>query len=127
MPAAALNTRHPASRAWPASSASALQAGRFSLLPLTVLSMAVGGSFLSGEHEAVIVVLDAHDELADARRWLFSLGDVDAIALDGVSTSPTPALMMQLGVPITRLDGIPIDRLTWTALLCAQLEAANPA
>ncbi|MFN8080971.1 MAG: hypothetical protein U0Q19_15560 [Kineosporiaceae bacterium] len=76
---------------------------------------------------AVIVVLDAHDELADARRWLFSLGDVDAIALDGVSTSPTPALMMQLGVPITRLDGIPIDRLTWTALLCAQLEAANPA
>ncbi|MBK6870123.1 MAG: hypothetical protein IPG94_01685 [Kineosporiaceae bacterium] len=76
---------------------------------------------------AVIVVLDAHDDIAEARRWLFSLGDVDAIALDGVSTSPTPALMMQLGVPITRLDGIPIDRLTWTALLCAQLEAAHPA
>ena len=67
MPAAALNTRHPASRAWPASSASALQAGRFSLLPLTVLSMAVGGSFLSGEHEIVIVVLDGDVGLRVAR------------------------------------------------------------
>jgi hypothetical protein len=76
---------------------------------------------------AVIVVLDAQLSLSEARSWLFSLGSVDALALDGVATAVTPALMLQLGLPVVRLDGIPIDRMTWTALLCAQLEAAHSA
>jgi hypothetical protein len=77
--------------------------------------------------DAVIVVLDARQGLHQAGSWLFSLGEVAAVALDGVAESGTPALMLQLGIPVTRLDGIPIDRRTWTALLCAQLEAADPA
>ncbi len=76
---------------------------------------------------AVIVVLDAEQALSQARSWLFSLGCVDALALDGVAAAAAPAQMLQLGLPVVRLDGIPIDRMTWTALLCAQLEAANPA
>ncbi len=76
---------------------------------------------------AVIVVLDAEQTLSQARSWLFSLGRVDALALDGVAAAAAPAQMLELGLPVVRLDGIPIDRMTWTALLCAQLEAANPA
>lgn len=52
---------------------------RFSLLPLTVLSMAVGGSFLSGEHEAVIVVLDG-DVGLDVARGAQAFGRGNAIA-----------------------------------------------
>ena len=29
--------------------------------------------------------------------------------------------MLQLGLPVVRLDGIPVDRYTWTAVLCAHL------
>ena len=44
-----------------------LASRRFSLLPLTVLSMAVGGSLLSWEHEAVVVVLDGDVGLCVSR------------------------------------------------------------
>ncbi len=76
---------------------------------------------------AVIVQLDATSTLEEAQTGLDALGPVDAIAVERVTESAAPMQLLQLGVPITRLDGIPIDRMTWTALLCAQLEAANPA
>ncbi len=37
------------------------------------------------------------------------------------SQAPQPAAMLQLGLPVVRLDGIAVDRHTWTALLCAHL------
>ncbi len=76
---------------------------------------------------AVIVIVEAAKGLEAAQTRLDDLGSVDAIAIEGLGEAAAPMQPLQLGVPITRLDGIPIDRMTWTALLCAQLEAANPA
>jgi hypothetical protein len=76
---------------------------------------------------AVIAMVDAATPLERTQRWLDALGQVDALALEGGSDVPDPAAVLQLGLPVIRFDGIPVDRVTWTALLCAQLLAAEPA
>jgi len=77
--------------------------------------------------QVVIAVLDATLGLTANVGWLEALGRVDAVAVDGATHVVDPARCLQLTVPVVRLDGIPIDRVTWTALLCAQLEAAEHA
>ena len=77
--------------------------------------------------DAVIAVVDAERPLDQTQAWLDALGPVDALCLDGAAVVSAPASVLQLGLPVIRLNGIPIDRVTWTALLCAQLEAARPA
>jgi hypothetical protein len=76
---------------------------------------------------AVIAVVDADRPTDQSQRWLDALGQVDAIAVDNATAVADPASVLQLGLPVVRLDGIPVDRVTWSALLCAQLEAADPA
>jgi hypothetical protein len=76
---------------------------------------------------AVIAVVDADRPTEESQRWLDTLGQVDAIAVDNTTAVGDPASVLQFGLPVTRLDGIPVDRVTWSALLCAQLEAADPA
>ncbi len=71
--------------------------------------------------EAVIAVLDATRSLDENRRWVADLGQVDAVALDGALDSGEPAAVLQLGVPVVRLDGIGVDRVGWAAVLCTQL------
>lgn len=73
----------------------------------------------------VLTVVDATVPLEHTRRWLSSLGSIDALVLDRTFEVRDPAAALQLGLPIVRLDGIPIDRVTWTALLCARLVAAE--
>jgi hypothetical protein len=74
---------------------------------------------------AVIAVVDAAAPLERTQRWLDALGQVDALVLDGATTVSDPAAVLQLGLPVVRLDGVPVDRVTWAALLCAQLMAAQ--
>jgi hypothetical protein len=71
--------------------------------------------------EAVIAVLDGTRSLEENRRWVTDLGQVDAVALDGALDSGAPAAVLQLGVPVVRLDGIGVDRVGWAAVLCTQL------
>ena len=52
---------------------------------------------------------------------LDALGQVDALTVEGTASSDEPAAVLQLGLPVVRLEGIPVDRFTWTAVLCAQL------
>jgi hypothetical protein len=74
---------------------------------------------------AVIAMVDATAPLERTQRWLDALGQVDALTLEGGSEAPDPAAALQLGLPVIRFDGIPVDRVTWAALLCAQLMAAE--
>ena len=76
---------------------------------------------------AVIALVDAATPLERTQRWLDALGQVDALALEGGGTVPDPATALQLGLPVIRFDGIPVDRVTWAALLCARLVAAELA
>ncbi len=70
---------------------------------------------------AVIAMVVADAGLERAQTFLDALGQVDALAVEGTGASAEPAAVLQLGLPVVRLDGIPIDRYTWTAVLCAQL------
>jgi hypothetical protein len=76
---------------------------------------------------AVIAVVDAAAPLERTQRWLDALGQVDALVVDGATAVSDPASVLQLGLPVIRLDGIGVDRVTWTALLCAQIVAAETA
>lgn len=71
--------------------------------------------------EAVIAVLDGSRSLEENQRWVRYLGKVDAVALDGALDSGAPAEVLQLGLPVVRVDGIAVDRVGWAALLCTQL------
>jgi hypothetical protein len=75
---------------------------------------------------AVIAVVAAADGVERAQGWLDALGQVDALAVEGTTGAVEPAAMLQLGLPVVRLDGIPVDHYTWTAVLCAHLGARVP-
>src|SRR6185295_2062314 len=70
---------------------------------------------------AVIAIVSAVEPVDRSQAHLDALGQVDALAVEGTAASGEPAAVLQLGLPVVRLDGIPIDRYTWTAVLCAQL------
>jgi hypothetical protein len=70
---------------------------------------------------AVIAIVAADGALERAQAFLDGLGQVDALAIEGTSTSTEPAAVLQLGLPVVRLDGIPIDRYAWTTVLLARL------
>jgi hypothetical protein len=74
---------------------------------------------------AAIAVVDASRPLEEITRWVEAIEHVDALALDGALDSETPAGVLSLGVPVIRVDGIPVDRISWAALLCAQLTALD--
>jgi hypothetical protein len=81
-------------------------------------------SLLRSVHaEAVIAVVDARRRVEDTTHWLEALERVDALAVDGGLDVPDPAAALHLELPVIRLDGIPLDRFGWTALLCAWLQA----
>jgi hypothetical protein len=73
------------------------------------------------EAGAVIAVISAADPIERSQAMLDALGQVDALAVEGTASSDEPAAVLQLGLPVVRLEGIPVDRFTWTAVLCAQL------
>jgi hypothetical protein len=77
--------------------------------------------------EAVIAIVDARAPIEASQTWLDALGQVDAIVVVNAAETTEIAAPLQLGVPVIRLDGVPVDRVTWTAVLCARLEAARPA
>ncbi len=75
--------------------------------------------------ESVIAVIDASRPLEETTRWIEGLENVDAIALDGALDNARPAEVLNLDVPVIRVDGIAVDRIGWAALLCAQLTAID--
>jgi hypothetical protein len=77
------------------------------------------------EAGAVIAVVSAADPIERSQAMLDALGQVDALAVEGTASSDEPAAVLQLGLPVVRLEGIPVDRFTWTAVLCAQLVHAT--
>jgi len=82
---------------------------------------AVGRVLSSVQAHVVIAVVDALRPVAEAAEWLGHFDRVDALALDGALDVAAPAAVLALDVPVVRIDGIPIDRFGWTALLCAHL------
>jgi hypothetical protein len=59
----------------------------------------------------------------DVLAWSDSLGGLDAVAVDGLDDTSTPASILGTGIPVARLDGRPASPALWTALLMERLAA----
>ena len=71
---------------------------------------------------AVVAIVGADSSVERAQAFLDALGQVDALVVEGTGGSTQPAAVLQLGLPVVRLDGIPVDRYTWTAVLLGRLD-----
>jgi hypothetical protein len=58
----------------------------------------------------------------DVRDWIERLGGVDAIALAHLDQTVSPAAILDLGIPIGRLDGRPATPIAWAELLLSRMQ-----
>ena len=68
-------------------------------------------------------VVSADRKAEDVRAWIDRLGGIVAIALTETTLTVSPATMLQLGIPIARLDGDRADPIRWANLLLGRLAA----
>lgn len=59
----------------------------------------------------------------DVRRWVRSVGGVDALAVAGSDATASPAAVLATGIPVAALEGRRATPAAWTALLVERLMA----
>ena len=64
---------------------------------------------------AVWSVVDATAKTEDIAAWIDSLGGVDALALEHIDDTVSPAAVLGVGVPVARIDGQPTSAARWVA------------
>ena len=64
---------------------------------------------------AVWTVVDATAKTEDITAWVDSLGGVDALALEHIDATVSPAAVFGVGVPVARIDGHPTSAARWVA------------
>lgn len=77
--------------------------------------------------DQVWAVVDARTKPADGAAWLAAVGAarrVDALAVQGLLDTREPGTVLELGVPVAWVDGVPASRLVWAAALGQELDAA---
>jgi hypothetical protein len=68
-------------------------------------------------------VVDATRKPEDVAAWAERVGAVDAIALENVRATVSPASILHLGIPIARLDGRRATPERWAQVLVERLAA----
>lgn len=69
-------------------------------------------------------VVDSTRKAEDIRWWARGLGGLHALAVTGVTSTATPAAVLQCGVPVARLDGQVATPAMWQKLLEQRLSDA---
>ncbi len=75
------------------------------------------------EPEATWGVVDATRKTEDVAAWISGLGGVDALAVNDIDATASPAAVLQLDVPVGRIDGRPATPALWAALLTERVAA----
>jgi hypothetical protein len=72
-----------------------------------------------GALEPVVALgtVDAGRKPEDVRAWAEGLGGLDALAVDGVDETTTPAAVLAVGLPVALLDGAAATPARWAAVL----------
>jgi hypothetical protein len=75
--------------------------------------------------EPVVAVghVDAGRKPEDIRAWADGLGGLDALAVDGLDRTTTPAAVLRAGLPVALVDGAAATPARWAALLTDRLAA----
>lgn len=77
--------------------------------------------------DAVWGVIDARSKSSDLRRWLAEVGverPVDTVAVHGLFDTSEPGTVLNLGLPVAWVDGVPATRVAWAAALSRHLTGA---
>lgn len=59
----------------------------------------------------------------DVSAWAEQLGGIDALAVTHLEDTTSPAAVLQVGIPVGRLDGRPASAALWAALLTERIAA----
>ena len=60
-------------------------------------------------------VVDATAKAEDISSWATALGGVDALALENIEATVSPAAALRAGIAVARLNGQPANAARWTA------------
>ncbi|MBF0689169.1 MAG: hypothetical protein IR158_15555 [Cellulomonas sp.] len=77
--------------------------------------------------DQVWAVTDARTKPADVAAWVAAVGvrhRVDALAVHGLLETAAPGTVLEPGLPVAWVDGVPASRLVWAAALGQELEQA---
>lgn len=77
--------------------------------------------------DQVWAVVDARTKPADGAAWVAAVGAarrVDALAVLGLLDTRAPGTVLEMGLPVAWVDGVPASRLVWAAALGQELDAA---
>ncbi|MCU1375931.1 MAG: hypothetical protein JWO68_3217 [Actinomycetia bacterium] len=75
------------------------------------------------EPSAVWGVVDAGRKPEDVQAWSDALGGLDALALEHLEATVSPAAVLQLGIPVARLEGQKATPALWAVLLAERIAA----
>ena len=75
------------------------------------------------EPEATWGVVEATRKTEDVAAWVDGLGGLDALAVNDLDATTSPAAVLQLDVPVGRIDGRTASPSLWAALLTERLAA----
>ena len=68
-------------------------------------------------------MIDATAKSEDVTAWAGALGGLDALAVDNLDATVSPAASLASGIPVARLDGHPANAARWTATI---VDRVNP-
>jgi hypothetical protein len=71
---------------------------------------------------AVWGVVDATAKTEDIAAWTEDLGGVDALALEHLDATVSPAAVLSLGAPVARIDGQPATAARWVATVVDRIK-----
>jgi hypothetical protein len=74
------------------------------------------------EPTAVWSIVGAGWKSEDARDWVTRLGGVDTLALNHPHDSVSPAAILELGIPVGRIEGRPATAVAWAEMLMARMQ-----
>jgi hypothetical protein len=75
------------------------------------------------EPTAVWGVVDADRKTEDVHAWAESLGGLDAVAVERLDATVSPASILRLGIPVARLEGQKATPALWAVLLAERIAA----
>ena len=70
----------------------------------------------------VVVIADAMHKNEDVAAWIESLGGADSIVIDNTDLTTSPAAVLELGLPVSRLGQKPATPARWAATVLDRLE-----
>ncbi|HTT87324.1 MAG TPA: hypothetical protein VMF60_08155 [Acidimicrobiales bacterium] len=71
---------------------------------------------------AVWGVVDSTSKTGDVAAWIRAIGGVDALAIENLGATVSPADVLQLGLPVARIEGLPASPARWVATVVDRLD-----